>query len=431
MKNKISLRRYIFTTILTSLLGFAIILLLFNMFITNRFKEEFIFEELEESAEYKKEFRKETSNDFPIAHFIVSFESEDYQVHADNFTTKLYGNTNSKFYGDIVEEFLKVKGSEGSFKKHNEVIYYYAESYSDNETMFFVTTHNREKLFNSGFILILILFTIIIFLSANRIAKYISKPILALKAYSVEISKKNYKATLDSVDNIELEELGTYLVNMKNELELIDQNERYFLQTTSHDLKTPIMVIKGYAQSMIDGIEINSTYKPEKIILTEAERLERKVTQLIHLNTLQHASEQKSQYEIVRVDRILKSITTKLNIIKPELHFNLKHEVFECQGNSDTLLIAFENIIENQIRYANKEISISFNDNNIYISNDGPSFDTDPDELFDIYHKGNEGQFGLGLTISRKVFSAHDGHITAYNIPTGVCFKIELPRISS
>lgn len=429
MKNKVSLRHYIFTTILSSLLGFGIILLLFNMFISNRFKEEFIFHELEESSEYKKEFRKETSEDFPIAHFIVKFDSEDYDIHADNFTTKLYGNPQNDFYKDIVEEYLHTNALKGSFKNRNEIVYYYVESYSDKETMFFVTTHKREKLFNSGFIIILIFFTIIIFFSANKIAKYISAPILSLKSYSVEISKKNYKATLEPIDNVELEELGAYLINMKNELENIDQNERYFLQTTSHDLKTPIMVIKGYAQSMIDGIDINSMDKPEKIILTEAERLERKVTQLIHLNTLQHASEQVNQYEIVRVDRILKNIIGKLSIIRPELQFELENDVFECQGNSDTLLIAFENIIENQIRYANNKITIVMNDNTIYISNDGPNFDTNPEELFDIYHKGKEGQFGLGLAISKRVLNAHKGQIKAYNTQVGVCFEIKLPRI--
>ncbi|MBI9012671.1 MAG: HAMP domain-containing histidine kinase [Clostridiales bacterium] len=429
MRNKVSLRHYIFTTILGSLLGFGIILLLFNMFISNRFKEEFIFHELEESAEYKKEHRNDTSDDFPIAHFLVEFTSENYIIHADNYTKKIYGNPQNNFYIEIVDEYLKADTNKGSFKNLNDSVYYYTESYGDNRTMFFMTTHRREKLFNSGFILILIIFTIIIFFSANKIAKYISEPIISLKAYSVEISKKNYQATLDPIDNVELEELGTYLINMKNELEQIDQNERYFLQTTSHDLKTPIMVIKGYAQSMIDGIKINSMDKPEKIILNEAERLERKVTQLIHLNTLQHASEQVNKYEVVRVDRILKNIVSKLRVIRPELQFDLENDVFECQGNSDTLLIAFENIVENQIRYANKKITITMDNDCIYISNDGPGFDTNPETLFDIYHKGKEGQFGLGLSISERVFNAHNGEIKAYNTQAGVCFEIKLPRI--
>jgi two-component system sensor histidine kinase CssS len=115
-----------------------------------------------------------------------------------------------------------------------------------------------------------------------------------------------------------------------------------------------------------------------------------------------------------------------MKVVNCELKIITSLSTLECFGDGETLLIAFENIIENQLRYAKSTIDIIIKDRTIYISNDGPKFESSPDELFEIYKKGTSGQFGLGLAITKKVITSHGGSIKAYNTDNGVCFEMIL-----
>jgi len=165
-----------------------------------------------------------------------------------------------------------------------------------------------------------------------------------------------------------------------------------------------------------------------EVIKTESDRLERKINQLLTLNVLGHSHDYYESKEFVRIDKILRNLVKKFGLIKPEISWKLNIAEIEIKGNPESLLIAFENIIENQIRYANSSINISMDINNkleIKISNDGPKFETNnPIELFDAYTKDKNGKFGLGLAIASQVIQNHKGKIEAYNTEDGVEFKI-------
>ncbi|TCO68798.1 sensor histidine kinase [Marinisporobacter balticus] len=188
------------------------------------------------------------------------------------------------------------------------------------------------------------------------------------------------------------------------------------------------MIIKGYAQSILDGIDVDSEKSVAQVIKTESERLERRITQLLRLNTLSHALEYSENREIVRVDRLLKSLVSKFSVVRPELNWKLDLKELEVKVDPEVILIAFENIIENQLRYAESSIEILMDVNEkieVKISNDGPPFElNDPMELFDSYKKDKEGKFGLGLAIVRQVIEVHGGTIIAYNTNKSVEFKI-------
>lgn len=75
---------------------------------------------------------------------------------------------------------------------------------------------------------------------------------------------------------------------MQRELKRADEEEKMFLQSISHDLKTPIMVIMSHAAAIIDGVYVESVEKSAEIIKDEALNLEKKVKQMLYLNTLDY-----------------------------------------------------------------------------------------------------------------------------------------------
>lgn len=107
----------------------------------------------------------------------------------------------------------------------------------------------------------------------------------------------------------------------------------------------------------------------------------------------------------------------------------------EVTGNSEALLTAFENLIENQIRYDKSVIgisikkgAISFNSSVVIkFTNDGPHFNQEnPMCLFQRYKKDESGQWGLGLTIVKQIIEAHSGNVIAQNTEEGVEFVVTL-----
>ena len=102
-------------------------------------------------------------------------------------------------------------------------------------------------------------------------------------------------------------------------------------------------------------------------------------------------------------------------------------------GNSDKIRVAIENILENQLRYATKNIQITLQENKsdwvITIMNDGPLIlEKDLNQIFNHLYKGNTGNFGLGLTISQKIIHYYQGKVKVENKKDHVCFTICFPK---
>lgn len=428
----------IWSLIARTILILVVLALFANITILKKSKDEFIFNQLKESAQAKRHreqsfVRKvEEGESLWVAHFKIEKTQDSFNVNIDPFTQALYVDKKEykKVIPRIVERIAK-KGTsedEGIIKDNMVHHYYYVDwNYSGESAMVFLTSTNENTEFPVEIFVVIAIFLIISFFASRVAAKRIAKPIQELEIFAEEISKRNWNAKVPETDPDEIGLLAQSLEKMRDSLKIAEERDRKFLQSTSHDLKTPVMIIKGYAQAMLDGISIDSEKSAAEVIKIESDRLERRITQLLRLNTLGHTLEYCENREIVRVDRILKNLVSKFSIVRPELNWKLNLKELEVNGDSEALLIAFENIIENQLRYAKNSISISIDSNKleIKISNDGPLFEANnPMELFDTYKKDKEGKFGLGLAIVKQVIESHEGTILAYNTENGVEFKI-------
>ncbi|EOD00215.1 sensor histidine kinase [Caldisalinibacter kiritimatiensis] len=278
---------------------------------------------------------------------------------------------------------------------------------------------------------------ILAFIIGIIFARGITKPIKKLANKMKNFSLKKYEDQDIIKTGDEIEELDKSFREMANRIKMYDEQQKRFFQNTSHELKTPLMSIQGYAEAIKDGIvEGEELEESLDIIINESQRLKKIVDELVYLTKLENAKEhfnfeRKNLLDIVnKAVKSVKSLADEKGISIKILH-DINHV---GMYDEDKLIRAFINILGNGIRYAEKEITINIKDNIdkivITITDDGTGFNNGEEKkVFDRLYKGNKGNTGIGLAITKAIVNGHKGSITAYNSSTkGAAFEISLPK---
>ncbi len=274
-----------------------------------------------------------------------------------------------------------------------------------------------------GLFVLMLLWVATIITPLHQIRIYTEKLKTGQKAGELKITRKD-----------EIGELANALVALSEELDHQEQMKTELIHNISHDLKTPIATIKSYAESIKDGIYPYDTLeKSVDVIIEHADRLEKKVHQLLLLNRLSYEdAEMMNEDESTNMEEVIKQVCLAIKVIKPEIEFvtDIKPGVM-FKGSSENWRITVENIVDNALRYAKSTIWITLKDNELIIENDGSHIDENRlRSIFRAYEKGTDGNFGLGLSIAYKVVTGAGYYIEAINTERGVAFKISKPKFS-
>ena len=233
------------------------------------------------------------------------------------------------------------------------------------------------------------------------------------------VDKKQY--TFDD----ELTSLSNAIDDMKATLKKQDEYKNQMYQNISHDFKTPLTVIKSHIEAIEDGIMDPQT--GGTIIKEQLNKLEIKVHSLLYLNKLVYLKDLEKTDKKINVKPIIESSIEKFKIQRPDVEFVVitsGRMIFN--GTHDMWEAIIDNLLNNFIRYATKEIKITFKNNRITFYNDGPHIDTDIlNNIFTPYKKGIKGQFGLGLSIVKKTLNLLGYEISVVNEKKGVSFIIK------
>ncbi len=439
MKNRKfkSISRKIMLIMLTTISIFSVVVLLFNMTLLDHSKKEVIFHQLRESAEAKsrqellKKEKPEISEEVWTAHFYVEFDEDSYNIYTDRNTKKIYRD--DEIITTIAAQVFQLKDNQdvGEVEFRGKQYFFYREWIEDGEeAMVFFASPPSNTVATKEMLIFLGASILIAFITSRLIANSIAKQVKGLDQFAEEIAKRNWDAEVPRTEQDEIGMLAHSLEKMRDALRVAEERDRQFLQATSHDLKTPVMVIKGYAQAIIDGVDVAQEQPKANVILAEAEKLEKRIVQLLRLNTLDQALGYSEEWEDVRLDRLIRSVVERFKVVSPALDWKLLLEEKEIKGNKEALLIAFENLLDNQCRFAYSSVQIEMKSDRIKIINDGEKFQTkDTQSLFGPLVTDNNGKFGLGLAIVQKVFIGHGWEIKAYNLEKGVCFEIYIKRV--
>ncbi len=281
---------------------------------------------------------------------------------------------------------------------------------------------------------ILVISALIIVFFSSIISKKVSEPFSSLNKHIRDIAEIKFGTKIQVPVYDELQELVSNFNIMSEKLETYDKAQKTFLQNASHEFRTPLMSIQSYAEGIKYGVT-DSTDSAD-IIIDESKRLAQLVENLLYLSRLDAIEE---SYCLNRLDinELLRSCAERMNVIAANnniaLKLNLPEKEVLTTVDEEKVTRAFNNIISNCLRYAKSIVSISSElveerIVRITISDDGPGFQTDElPNIFERFYKGIDGNFGLGLAISKNVIEKHNGRISAYNSESGAVFRIDLP----
>lgn len=248
------------------------------------------------------------------------------------------------------------------------------------------------------------------------------RPLKKIKTYVDSIANRE-EATLVMDREDEIGVVGNAIVTMKDELLKQEKVKEEMIHNISHDLKTPIALIKTYGQSVKDDIyPYGDKDSSMDVILENADRLEHKVKSLLYLNRLDYLSAEESELKPFPIKDLIEHIVMQMEAMQ-HIHIETDLDDVSFIGNEEHWRVAIENIIDNASRYMKSVITIILKKDTLIIYNDGDPIDEDKKEdLFNPYVKGVKGQFGLGLSIVSKIATMYGYDIHVENKDVGVAF---------
>ncbi|GAB6991981.1 sensor histidine kinase [Paenibacillus pini] len=274
------------------------------------------------------------------------------------------------------------------------------------------------------------------------ITKKLIHPLMKLRSELKKVKDRHFSEVHLIKAGGEIGAVAQSVYDMAGELNRFNHVQKQFFQNASHELKTPLMSISGYAEGIKDGIfEGEQVQKGLDIIMSESGRLKRLVTEMTLLAKLD-SEEDVFQTTDVCLKELLTETVERMNpiVVKRGLTLHISYddqELLLIHADKDKLLQALLNVISNATRYANHHIYIHAITNQgrieLTISDDGAGISEDLlPYLFHRFVKGKDGESGLGLAISRAIVERCGGCITAENRrESGAIITLGLPIAAS
>ncbi|MGO4887495.1 sensor histidine kinase [Anaerobacillus sp. MEB173] len=295
----------------------------------------------------------------------------------------------------------------------------------------------RDQMVNRlwGRLLYILLFaSILSLLPAIWLKRYLRQPLIILGDHFEKISERNWQEPFKWKGDEDFQKLSNQFEKMRQNLIRYDRAQKTFIQHASHELKTPIMVVKSYAQSVKDGIlPCENIEQTMDVILEESNRMEKRVKDMLYFTKLDTLKDKKLVRETFVFGAIAFQIEERFRVQREDVSFIIEGASVKLSGDKEQLVVLIENLVENALRYAESEIIIKAEeaDNDVIISvqnNGEPIPQSELEHIFNPFYKGNKGQFGLGLAIVKRIAEIHDGKPSVKNVDTGVEFSIVLPK---
>ena len=282
---------------------------------------------------------------------------------------------------------------------------------------------------------------------AYWVARWVANPIQRLVDASHQMPDRSL-SPLNEEGPREVKELVRAFNAMTARVQASQESQRDFVANVSHEMKTPLTSIQGFAQAILDG----TADTPEEldqaagIIYSESGRLHRLVLDLLDLARLD-AGTANLKNEQVDVSSLLGNIDEKftLQAQKADVTISVKSvQLPLIPGDGDRLAQVLTNLVDNALHHTQPGGTVTLSAILepdwlvIQVGDDGEGI---PPEIlphiFDRFYRGDPSRSngqdhgaGLGLAIAREIVIAHHGTITAQSVPgQGSIFTVRLPLV--
>lgn len=287
----------------------------------------------------------------------------------------------------------------------------------------YIRNENINRLVNYIFTgLFLIIIISIYFLSSKIVT-----PLILLKNKVSEVGKGNYPSKINITSNDEVGVLVDSFNLMSEKLKKKDEQEKNIFRNITHELKSPITSISGYAQILSEDNFQDEEFKAIAIkrIVLECNRMNELVGTLLDISK-QISDLEDYSFKNVDLKYILNNVlqTNLIRINEKSLEIISEANDVSINGNKQYLYILLNNLVENAVKYSNNNSKIvielkKFNENIIFsILSDGKAISIEKKESIfepfvkvDINSKNKKNSHGLGLYICKNIVESHNGKI--------------------
>ena len=210
------------------------------------------------------------------------------------------------------------------------------------------------------------------------------------------------------------------------------ERQQTFFQNASHELKTPLMAIQGYAEGIQAGVM--DTASAAEVILKESDRMTELVDELLDISKIDMGRQLLAFSEM----DIRELLYDSIRAVEPAAaggiaivpDFSEEPVMVSCDDTR--LRRAVTNILSNGVRYARSQLRLTCRADKrhvtIRIQDDGDGIaEEDLPHIFDRFYMGRSGKSGIGLALTKEIVHLHRGTIRAYNGDSGAVFEITLP----
>jgi signal transduction histidine kinase len=247
-----------------------------------------------------------------------------------------------------------------------------------------------------------------------------------------------------------LEKTKDSLEEANIKLQSLDKLKSEFISLASHQLRSPLTVIKGYASTLTDGIVGDLTPKQNEIvrhIYTAAQGLASVVEDFLNVTKIEQGG-MKYVFTLTNIKEIVTDLSSDMKIAAEDKRLSFSSSIDEAgeyitQADGVKLKQVFLNLVDNSIKYTkegfvkvtlsenkqDKTIIFSVSDSGVGVSEETKA------KLFTKFARGeggalNSGGSGLGLYLAREIVKAHKGQITleSEGLGKGSTFSVMLPR---
>ena len=292
----------------------------------------------------------------------------------------------------------------------------------------------------------------------------ITKPILDLSEISKEMSELKFETRYKGKRKDEIGDLGRNINTLSSKLETtiselksanielekdiakkteVDEMRREFLSNVSHELKTPIALIQGYAEGLADNINDDEESRKFycEVIVDEAQKMNKMVKKLLSLNELEFGN---SGLELTRFDivELVRSVAASIEVLAKNKEisvvFNETEPVY-VWADEYRIEEVITNYLSNALNHCSgaKIVDIGFKKENgkirVSVFNSGEAIpEADIEQIWDKFYKVDKahtreyGGSGIGLSIVKAIMEAHNEEYGVINHKAGVEFWFEL-----
>lgn len=270
-------------------------------------------------------------------------------------------------------------------------------------------------------------------------------PTRRIRKAAMEYAKGNYEYPMSIVSHDEIRDLADTITYMVGEVRNVDDYQKKFIANISHDFRSPLTSIKGYAEAMKDGtIPYEFQGKYLDIILFEADRLTKLTSNLLDLNRI---DSQGLMLDISSFDinQVIKNVAAAFEGIcrEKKIVIGLEFASFETYVDADMGRIqqVLYNLTDNAIKFSNSDSRVEIETEEkgskvlVRVRDHGAGIPKDSiKKIWERFYKTDTSRgkdkkgTGLGLSIVKEVITAHDENISVISTEgVGTEFTFSLP----